>query len=110
MAGKVATKSKDVDRFLKALLVVSRTTQQILESSAVESAVGKSMSSSKVQILRLLGTRGAQMASQVARFLGVSKPAVTQIIDTMVKSKLVSRKVAKASRREVSLTLTANGT
>ena len=110
MAGKVATKAKDVDRFLKALLVVSRTTQQILETSAVESAVGKSMSSSKVQILRLLGTRGAQMASQVARFLGVSKPAVTQIIDTMVKSKLVSRKVARESRREVSLTLTANGT
>lgn len=110
MGARVPTTAKDVDRFLKALLVVSRTTQQILETSAVESAVGKSLSSSKVQILRLLGTRGAQMASQVARFLGVSKPAVTQIIDSMVKSKLVSRKVAKVSRREVTLTLTKGGT
>ena len=110
MASKIPAKAKDVDRFLKALLVISRTTQQILESRAVESAIDKSLSSSKVQILRLLGTRGGQMASQVARFLGVSKPAVTQIIDSMVKAKIVSRKTAKTSRREVTLTLTAKGT
>ena len=110
MVSKVSTKAKDMDRLLKALLVISRTTQQILENRAVESAIDQSLSSSKVQILRLLGTRGAQMASQVARFLGVSKPAVTQIIDTMVKGRLVSRRIAKTSRREVTLTLTAKGT
>ena len=59
MAAKVPAKTKDVDRLLKALLVISRSTEQIIESRAVESAIGKSLSSSKVQILRLLSTRGA---------------------------------------------------
>lgn len=110
MAAQKNLNAKEVDQLLKALLVLARSTQQILEAGAVKSAINKPLSASKLQVLRLLGMRGAHMASQVARFLGVSKPAVTQTIDSMVKDRVVSRRTAKTSRREVTLTLTAKGT
>jgi len=91
------------------MLVLARAVNHVLESRAVEIAVGEPLSSSKVQILRLLGQRGAQSSSRVAYYLGVSKPAVSQIIDSMVRDKLVSRKPSKHDRREVELTLTTTG-
>ena len=98
-----------VDGFLKAMLVLCRTVDHVLEQQAVEVAVHERLSASKIQILRLLGQRGGQTATQVARFLGVSKPAVSQIIDTMVRSKVVVRRPAKDDRREVHLELTKKG-
>ena len=100
---------RDVDAVLKAMLVLSRTVDHVLENCAVEAAVNEKFSSSKVQILRLLGQRGSQTATQVARFLGVSKPAVSQIINTMVRARLVVRRPAKEDRREVGLELTKKG-
>lgn len=100
---------RTVDGVLKATLVFSRAVSHVLETCAVEAAVTHRLSSSKVQVLRLLGQRGAQRSTQVARFLGVSKPAVTQIIDTMVDSRLVVRRTAKSDRRMVRLELTKKG-
>ena len=98
-----------VDALLKALLVQARTVDHILGRRAVESAVKESLSPSKVQILRLLGQRGVQTSSQIARFLGVTKPAVSQIVDTMVRDRLMVRRPAKSDRREVRLELTKKG-
>ena len=100
---------KSIDGLLKAMLVFSRTVDHSLETNSVKRAVGVALSSSKVQILRLLGHRGGQTASQLARYLGVSKPAVSQIVDSMVRAKLVTRKPATADRREVHLHLTKKG-
>jgi DNA-binding MarR family transcriptional regulator len=100
---------KMVDGLLKNLLILSRTVDHVLEDEAVKAAVSERLSESKVHILRLLGTRGSQTSSQIARFLGVSKPAVTQLVDSMVRRKLVVRKTAKHDRREVDLQLTAKG-
>ena len=109
MAAKTRLPSETVDGLIKALLVLSRTVDQVLDTQAVKTAVGESLSSSKVQILRLLGQRGRQTSTQVARYLGVTKPAVSQIIDSMVTSKLVVRKPAVHDRREVGLELTKRG-
>lgn len=109
MASTSAPSIKTIDSLLKAMLVLSRAVDHSLEANAVEAAVGETLSSSKVQILRLLGHRGNQTASQLARYLAVSKPAVSQIIDTMVRAKLVNRRTAKEDRREVNLSLTPKG-
>lgn len=109
MAKKTAPAVKKVDDILKAMLVFARTVDNVLEQRAVEHGVGEVLSASKVQILRLLGQRGAQTASQVSRYLGVSKPAVTQLIDVMVASRVVSRKTATEDRREIRLQLTKKG-
>lgn len=98
-----------LDDFLKSLLVFSRTIQHVLETTTVEKTVGQPLSPSKVQILRLLGRCKSQTSTQVARYLGVTKPAVSQIIDSMVRAKMVARKPTKHDRREVALELTAQG-
>ncbi len=103
-----ALTSDRADNLLKAMLVFSRTAGHVLEDRTVEAAKTK-LSRSRVQILRLLGQRGHQTSTRLARFLGVSKPAVTQIIDTMVKDKMVVRKRMTEDRRTVELRLTPRG-
>ena len=109
MATKSAVDTQTVDDLFKALAVLARTVNHIVETRAVEAAIGESYSPSKVQILRLLGQRGAQNSSRVAYYLGVSKPAVSQIIDAMVRDKLVVRRTAEHDRREVELRLMPKG-
>ncbi len=108
MAARTAS-GKNVDELLKALLVLGRTVDHVLETRAVAAGAKRHLSSSKIQILRLLGNRGAKTSTQVARFLGVSKPAVPQIVDSMTKARLVTRRTAKHDRREVHLQLSAKG-
>lgn len=110
MASKRLLDTDTVDGLLKAMLVFSRTIDYVLESRAIQGAHSKHLSSSKVQILRLLGQRGQQTPTRVARFLGVSRPAVTQLIDSMERSRLVARRTATGDRREANLTLTKQGT
>ena len=109
MASKTSVTTKTVDDMLKAMLVFARAVDHVLETRAVENATALPLSSSKVQVLRLLGRQGAQTSTRVARFLGVSKPAVSQIIDAMVRGKLVARKTASDDRREIHLQLTKQG-
>lgn len=109
MATKKPLPAQTVDDLLKAMLVFSRTMDHVLEARTVRDAVKLTLSSSKVQILRLLGQQSTQTSTQIARFLGVSKPAVSQIIDSMVRSKLVTRRPATVDRREVHLHLTKKG-
>ena len=98
-----------IDGFVKAALVLARSAEYVLVTRAVAEAVKEPLSSSKVQIMRLLSQRGAQTSTQIARYLGVTKPAVSQIIDAMVTRKLVSRKPGKRDRREIGLTLSEQG-
>jgi len=109
VASKAVLTDKTIDGLNKSLLVLSRAVDEILEKRAVRTAIKKHLSGSKVQVLRLLAQRGKRTSTQVARFLGVSKPAVSQIIDSLVHSKLVTRRSAKDDRREVELGLTAAG-
>ncbi len=109
MAAKETAAVKVVDGLLKNLLILARTVDHLLEGEAVKAAVSEHLSESKVHILRLLGSRGSQTSSQIARFLGVSKPAVTQLVDSMVRRRLVVRRTAKHDRREVDLHLTDRG-
>jgi len=108
MESKAVLSVGEVDRLYKALSVLSRTIAQVLETRAVEAASGP-LSLSKVQVLRLLAHRRNQSSSQVARFLNVSRPSVTQIIDSLVESGLVTRRMATGDRREVVLNLTKRG-
>ncbi len=108
MNSKAVLSVGEVDRLYKALSVLSRTVAQVLDTRAVEAATGP-LSLSKVQVLRLLAHRKGQTSSQVARFLNVSRPSVTQLIDALVESGLVARRSAADDRREVVLDLTKQG-
>lgn len=109
MATRTAVPSAQLDDLIKALLVLSRTVDEVLDARAVEAVVDKRLSPSKTQIIRLLGHGGGHTATQLACFLGVSKPAISQIIDAMVKEKIVVRKSVRDDRREITIALTARG-
>ena len=98
----------EADNLLKAMLIFSRTVDHVLESRAIE-VTRERLSKSKVQILRLLDQRGPQASTQIARFLGTSKPAVTQMIDALVQGRLVTRKQSSQDRRGIVLSLTNKG-
>jgi DNA-binding MarR family transcriptional regulator len=94
---------------LKGLLVLARTVEEVLEVRAVRAGIGQPMGRSNVQVLRLLDHRGGHTASQVARFLGVSKPRVSQMIDAMARDGVVVRRRTEGDQREVWLELTKRG-
>jgi DNA-binding MarR family transcriptional regulator len=108
MAARRLMTEKNADNLLKSMLVISRTINHVLETRAIE-VTGESLTHSKIQILRLLGQRGEQSSSQLARFLGVSKPAVTQIVTGMVDSGLLRRVDRPEDRRGFALKLTPKG-
>lgn len=110
MESKPRLATQSIDGTLKSMLVLARTIDHVFEMRAVETAVDEPMSTSKVQVLRLLGTQGAQTSGQVARFVGVSRPAITQLIDALVKDRLVSRRATPQDRRKVVVKLTKRGT
>lgn len=59
--------------------------------------------------LAFLGRNPGAMLSDVAEHLGLSLPTVSKLVDTLVSSKLVSRKSDPADRRRMILVLTAAG-
>jgi DNA-binding MarR family transcriptional regulator len=99
---------EQADDLLKAILVAVRTAHHVLERRTIEIAK-EPLTRSKVQILRLLGQQGDQSPSQIAPYLGVSKPAVTQIVSSMVKSRLIERATRSRDRRRFKLKLTPRG-
>lgn len=109
MAARKVVPMEKIDELLRGLLVLTRSVDHILETSVVEKVVDLPLSFSMIQLLRLLGQRDKQTSTQLAHSLKVSKPAVTQMVDTLVRKKLVVRKTAKADRREVNLSLTVRG-
>jgi len=100
--------SRTINALLKAMMVFSRTVEQVLENRPLEVA-GESLSLPRAQILRLLDQRGPQTASRIAYFLGVSKPAVSQFLDNLVRSRLITRRRSQNDRRGVELRLSAKG-
>ena len=108
MAAKKSVITSDTEGLLKAMLVFARTVEKVLETRVV-AVIGEPLSQTKIHILRLLGQSGSQTSTRVALFLGISKPAVTQMIDAMVADKLVSRNRTQRDRREVELRLAPKG-
>jgi DNA-binding MarR family transcriptional regulator len=109
MKAMVESAPDEIDAMLKSLLVFARTATQVLETTTVEVATGKALAASKVQLIRLLGHRGAHTSSHAASFLGVSRSAVTQLVDSMVRAGYVVRSGTSRDRRETALRLTPKG-
>lgn len=92
--------SEAVDNLFKALSVLSRTVDRVLHDRAVKEALGESVSHSKVQVLRLLSYRGGQTSGQIARFLGITRPSVTQSTDVLERAGWITRRTSTQDGRE----------
>lgn len=108
MSRPAKEKSK-YDAIVKSLSLLARVTERVLEDHAVSAANGASINGSKLHILKLLSHRGMQSTGQVARFLSISAPGVTQLANALVRSKLIMRKPDPRDRRTTFLALTPAG-
>jgi DNA-binding MarR family transcriptional regulator len=61
------------------------------------------------QVAVLEFVREPQTVSAVANYLGLSRPATSQLIDKLVRGRLISRKEGTIDRRERSVILNAKG-
>jgi len=100
--------AKDAEELLKSLLVLSRTTEVVLENRPLQVAA-EPLSKPKLQILRLLAYRGGQALSTIAAHLGVTRAAVTQMVNALETLGLVSRRRSEVDRRGIDLVLTEKG-
>lgn len=100
--------TRDVDALLKAMLILSRTVDRVLETRASDAAEVP-LSRSHLQILRLLHRRKTQTSSDIARYLGVTKPGVSQIVAAMVRRGLLHRHTSHEDRRQQELSLSPKG-
>ncbi|RME38436.1 MAG: MarR family transcriptional regulator [Planctomycetota bacterium] len=109
MAGRELIPAETVDEVFKALAVLARTVDHVLQERAVENALGQPVSLSKIQVLRLLHRRGAQTPSGIARFLGVTRPSVSQLIESLEDMGWITRRSGVRDGREFLLELSEEG-
>jgi MarR family transcriptional regulator, organic hydroperoxide resistance regulator len=67
------------------------------------------LSRAQIGLLFMLSYHGRLQAKQVAEYLGVSKSAVSQLIDPLVEKGLITRQTEVRDRRIVSLKLSNKG-
>ena len=109
MASGASVPTEIIDDLFKSLSVLSRTVDHILHERAIEEAMGESVSYSKVQVLRLLNHRGSQTSSQIARFLGISRPSVSLMTDGLHRAGWITRRAGDQDGRESIMELSDEG-
>ncbi|WP_152396255.1 MarR family winged helix-turn-helix transcriptional regulator [Paenibacillus guangzhouensis] len=67
------------------------------------------LSSSQLYILKVLGTKGDKNCSELAKLLDVSLPAVTSLVNKLVKKGYVRRHTPENNRRVVMLQISQPG-
>lgn len=97
------------EALVKALSVLARVINQVLDDYAVSRVTRMPLAGSKVQLLKLVAHQGDQAIGHAAKFLGVSDPAVSQLVDSLATQKLVSRRPDPRDRRTAFLRLTPAG-
>jgi DNA-binding MarR family transcriptional regulator len=94
-----------IDRFWETIPPVWNTVRSHLRSVAAEEF---GMTVEQFHSLRLI-RKGYRTASEIAQAKQISRPAVSQAVETLVQKGLVSRQQSQADRRYVQLELTDEG-
>jgi DNA-binding MarR family transcriptional regulator len=80
-----------------------------LEKSSRDFGTGDKLFPSEIHVVDAIGKQPGTNMTDLALVLGISKPAVTQIIGKVIKKNLVKRYNDKGNRKEVLLKLTKSG-
>ena len=94
---------------LQDLMLLVRAAQLVLQEETLEGISDADVSPTKMNVLRLLRRQRRQSVNDLARFLGQTKAAASQNVDSLVNSGLVRRDQDKADRRCVWVSLTPRG-
>ncbi|GDY32511.1 MarR family winged helix-turn-helix transcriptional regulator [Gandjariella thermophila] len=99
--------TEDVDAVTEAVLTASRLLVAISARSIA--AVDESVTLPQFRLLVVLDTRGSLKLSALADHLGVNPSTATRMVDRLIAAGMVARDVNPASRREVVVRLTGEG-
>jgi DNA-binding MarR family transcriptional regulator len=102
-----AGSATDIDAVTDAVLTASRLLVAVSARSI--SAAGDLITLPQFRPLVILQTRGPLKHAALAEYLGVNPSTATRMVDRLVAVGMVSREHNPASRREITLELTAEG-
>ncbi len=94
---------------LQDLMLLSRAAQVVLQEEVLGDLPGVDLAPARMSLLRVLGQQKRQSINDVARFLGQTKAAASQNVDSLAGSGLVRRQADDRDRRLVWVTLTPAG-
>ncbi len=91
------------------LFVIALNKFTALEKMARDFGTGDKLFPSEIHVVEAIGKHPSINMTGLASVLGISKPAVTQIVGKVVKKKLVERYNGQGNLKEVLLRLTKRG-
>ena len=94
---------------LQDLMLLSRAAQVVLQEEVLGDLPDVDLAPARMSLLRVLGQQKRQSINDVARFLGQTKAAASQNVDSLAGSGFVRRQADESDRRLVWVTLTPAG-
>jgi DNA-binding MarR family transcriptional regulator len=91
-------------------MLLSRATTLVLQEEVLRGIRDAEMGPTKMNLMRLLRRQKKQSVNDLARFLGQTKAAASQNVDSLVRANIVKRESDKVDRRCVWVSLTPRGT
>lgn len=98
--------TEPTDDLVEVMLLASRVLIGVADQSLPEDA---DVTLHQFRALSLLAAHGELNVNSLAHLLGVSPSTITRLSDRLVRKKLVRRRTATASRREVCISLSPRG-
>lgn len=102
----IGREDASIERWLH---IFAASVREVLETEPLKLISGRRLSLSQFHLLRLASAVGLNHAGVAARFLGVSRPALTKATDKLVRLGLLTRTPSKTDRRALILRATRRG-
>jgi len=99
----------DIRKFSQKIIDVTPSIQAMFLKGLPDILKGGKVTFPQIMILEMLRMKKACKMSDVAKALGVTKSAVTGLVDRLIKSGLVRRERLELDRRIVRVSLTPKG-
>ncbi len=104
-----ARPSDDLTRLLRYSHIFASTVRDTLESGILADISPLHLTVAQFLVLKLMYRNGQHRAGEVARYMGVSRPAATKNIDKLVRHGLIVRRRSHSDRRATLLSISRTG-
>ncbi len=92
--------------FLSSARVFAKAVRDVCEAAVLQEVVGDKLSVSQLKLLYLVAQADSVAIVDAATFLGVSSPAASKTVESLVRRRLLRRNEARGDRRRGRLSLT----
>jgi DNA-binding MarR family transcriptional regulator len=107
--GPEASRSDDLTRLLRYSHIFASTIRDTLECGILEDISPLPLTVTQFLVLKLMSRDGQHRAGEVARYMGISRPAATKNIDKLVRHGLIVRRRSHGDRRATLLSVSPRG-